>query len=101
MIPPMRSLEDIQTILRKQLPELRERYGVKSLRIFGSYARGEQTPESDVDILVEFDRKPGLLKFVNLEAYLSELLGVEVQLTTMEALREEFRDTVVREAVEV
>jgi predicted nucleotidyltransferase len=52
-----------------------------------------------VDLLVEFETKPDLLKFVNMEAYLEELLGVEVQLTTIEALRPEFRERVMREAI--
>ena len=82
----MRSLEDIQTILRKQLPELRERYGVKSLRIFGSYARGEQTPESDVDILVELEKPIGL-RFFELWDYLESILGARVDLLTPGALR--------------
>lgn len=101
MILLMRPLDDIQTVLRQHMNELRERYGVKSLRIFGSYARGEQTPKSDVDILVEFETKPGLLKFVNLEAYLAELLGMEVQLTTLDALRQEFHEQVLQEAVRI
>jgi predicted nucleotidyltransferase len=72
---------------------------VRTIALFGSYARGEQTPQSDVDLLVEFETKPDLLKFVNMEAYLEELLGVEVQLTTIEALRPEFRERVMREAI--
>lgn len=47
-------------ILRRHLPELREQYHVKSLGIFGSYARGEQRRRSDLDVLVEFDRPPSL-----------------------------------------
>ncbi|MCS7301721.1 MAG: nucleotidyltransferase family protein [Fimbriimonadales bacterium] len=86
MIVPMRSLQDIQAILRQHMDELRERYGVKSLRIFGSYARGEQTPESDVDILVELEKPIGL-RYFELWDYLEALLGVRVDLLTPNALR--------------
>ena len=48
-------------ILRRHLPELREKYSVSYLGIFGSYIRGEQTKDSDLDVLVQFDKKPGLL----------------------------------------
>ncbi|MFN4032332.1 MAG: nucleotidyltransferase family protein [Fimbriimonadales bacterium] len=101
IIHGVRPFHEIQAILRQQMNELRERYAVKSLHIFGSYARADQTPTSDVDILVEFETKPGLLKFLNLESYLSDLLGVEVQLTTIEALRPEIREQALREAVSI
>ena len=52
------SLEEIRRILKERLPGLQKRYGVKSLGIFGSYIRGEQTSQSDPDILVEFDDCP-------------------------------------------
>jgi predicted nucleotidyltransferase len=95
----MRTVEEIRNILKAHWAELTERYRVRAIALFGSYARGEQTSRSDVDLLVEFETKPDLLKFVNLEAYLEELLGVEVQLTTIEALRPEFRERVMQEAI--
>jgi len=58
-------------ILRQHLPEIREKYSVSYLGVFGSYVRGEQTSESDLDVLVEFDETPGLLKYIELEYYLS------------------------------
>jgi hypothetical protein len=69
-------------ILRQHLPEIREKYSVSYLGVFGSYVRGEQTNESDLDVLVEFDETPGLLKYIELEYYLSDLLGVKVDLVT-------------------
>jgi predicted nucleotidyltransferase len=95
----MRTVEEIKDILQAHWGELAERYRVRTIALFGSYARGEQTLQSDVDLLVEFETKPDLLKFVNMEAYLEELLGVEVQLTTIEALRPKFRERVMREAI--
>ena len=74
-------------ILRQHLPELREKYSVNYLGIFGSYIRGEQTKDSDLDVLIQFDKKPGLLKYIELENYLSDLLGVKVDLVMKSALK--------------
>jgi predicted nucleotidyltransferase len=74
-------------ILRQHLPELREKYSVSYLGIFGSYIRGEQTKDSDLDVLIQFDKKPGLLKYIELENYLSDLLGVKVDLVMKSALK--------------
>ena len=76
-----RSLDDIKNILQQHKPELSENWKVKSLGIFGSYVRGEAKKSSDLDLLVEIDDpKMGLLKFIALENYLSDLLGVKVDL---------------------
>lgn len=82
------SLEEILTTLRAHLPELRARYGVRSLGVFGSYVRGDERPESDLDVLVEFDERGlTLLQFVELENYLSDLLGLKVDLVEKRALK--------------
>lgn len=97
----MKSLSELKDILVQHKPELAERYGVKEISIFGSYARGEQTEESDLDVLVEFYNVPGLLRFIELEDYLSNLLGVRVELVRKRAIREELREQILQEAVEV
>ncbi len=79
-----KKLEEIEAILRKHKEELRERFGVRSIAIFGSYARGEETDLSDVDILVEFERPIGW-EIVDLRDYLEELLGVPVDVITKNA----------------
>ena len=85
---PHPTLAEIQRTLRTQLPELRERYGVTSLGVFGSYVRGEQRTRSDLDILVEFDERPlTLLQFIALENELSDQLGVKVDLVEKCALK--------------
>jgi predicted nucleotidyltransferase len=81
------SLEEIRQVLRAHLPELRERYGVRSLGIFGSYVRGEQRRRSDLDVLVEFDRAPTFFEFIDLEDRLSDLLGITVDLVMKSALK--------------
>ncbi|WP_297487770.1 nucleotidyltransferase family protein [Thermococcus sp.] len=79
-----KKLEEIEAILRKHKEELRERFGVSSIAIFGSYARGEETELSDVDILVEFERPIGW-EIVDLRDYLEELLGLPVDVITKNA----------------
>jgi hypothetical protein len=72
---------------------------VQSLSIFGSVARDEAGPDSDIDLLVEFDGPVGLFVFVRTKQYLEQILGSRVDLVTPDALRREFRETVLREAV--
>jgi uncharacterized protein len=87
---PAQELKDADyfiKILRQHLPELREKYSVNYLGIFGSYIRGKQTKDSDLDILVQFDKKPGLLKYIELENYLSDILGGKVDLVMKSALK--------------
>ncbi|MFB0516607.1 MAG: nucleotidyltransferase family protein [Candidatus Neomarinimicrobiota bacterium] len=81
-------MSEIIDKLRRHLPELEKHYQVKSLGVFGSWTRGEQGKSSDLDLLVEFDENgPGLLGFVHLENYLSDLLDVRVDLVEKETLK--------------
>lgn len=86
-MPEPRDIDELRHILQQQLPLLRERFGVESLGLFGSYVRGEAGPDSDLDVLVRFQRTPGLIRFVELENYLSDLLGLRVDLVMAEALK--------------
>jgi len=93
----VRTLEDVQKILRAHRKELSEKYGVKCIGIFGSYSRNEQRMDSDVDILVEFERPVGLITFVRLQEYLERLLGVKVDLVTRNALKKRLKERILRE----
>ena len=95
--------DEILKILRAHRDELRQRFGVKSLAIFGSMARGEAGPESDVDIVVEFDPQAhvGLFKMVELKEFLERILGCPVDVVTLDGLRPWMRNRVRREAVHV
>jgi uncharacterized protein len=88
-------------ILRKHLPELRERYSVRSLGVFGSYVRGEQRKRSDLDVLVEFDQAPTLLEFVHLKRHLSELVGIPVDLVLKKTLKPNIGRYILAEVVPV
>ena len=97
----MKTKEEILKILRDELPYLREKFNVKSIGLFGSYARGEQKDKSDVDILVEFSKPIGFFKFMELEEYLSKRLGVKVDLVTPDALKPMIKPQIMREVVYV
>src|SRR6266571_5151951 len=90
--------EDIFTVLRHSRPLL-EAFGVARLSLFGSFARDEGRQDSDVDLLVEFTRPIGLFEFVRLQRQLGDLVGHRVDLVTPAALKPEFRDRILSEAV--
>ncbi len=73
----MKRKDKILSLLQQQLPYLRQNFKVKSIAIFGSYAREEQIEKSDIDLLVEFEAPVGFFKFIELEEHLSEKLGVK------------------------
>ena len=80
-------INSIKQRLREQLPSLSSRYHVKSLGVFGSYVRGEQRADSDLDLLVEFIEPPSLFQFIELEHALSDAVGVKVDLVMKDALK--------------
>jgi len=96
-----RSAEEFRRDLRAHLPELRERFGITYLGLFGSYVRGEQKKTSDVDILVEFDRPGTLLDFIHLQNDLEDLLGVRVDLVEKSGLKPAIKPFVLKEVVPV
>lgn len=94
-------LSHLTDVLRRQLPFLAERYHVESLGVFGSHVRHEQRPDSDLDLLVTFSEPPSLLKFIELENYLTDLLGVKVDLVMKEALKPRIGKHILDEVVRV
>ena len=96
-----KSLNEIKKILKEHKEELKEKYGINEIGIFGSYLRGEAKEESDLDILVEFkpDAKISLLEFVELENYLSDLLEVKVDLVERSALKPRIGKRILAEVI--
>jgi uncharacterized protein len=94
-------LTQILATLHRLLPTLAHRYRVQSLGVFGSYVRHTQRPGSDLDVLVTFEEPPGLLTFLVLENYLSDMLGVKVDLVMREVLKPAIGGHVLRELVPV
>lgn len=95
----MKNLQEIRDILSEHGKELKRKYRIKEIGIFGSFVRDEQKKTSDVDILVEFEEVPDLLKFVNLERYLEELLQIKVDLVRKQAIRKELKERILEEVV--
>ena len=93
--------DDTTQILRSAMPELKQRFSVVSVRLFGSVARDEAGPDSDVDILVEFAGPVSLFVLADLREYLMEVLGRPVDVGTEASLRPRIREAVVAEAVRV
>ena len=95
------TLDAMKEHLREKLPELRQRYGVVSMEVFGSWVRGEQTGKSDLDILVEFDpsRKLSLFDVVSLEQELSDCLGIRIDLVEKSTIKPALRKRILHEAV--
>jgi len=94
-------LSHILSRLRQLLPVLSDRYKVQELGVFGSYVRQEQRVESDLDILVTFSETPGLLKFIELENYLSDVFGVKVDLVMKDALKPTIGKQILKEVMRV
>jgi predicted nucleotidyltransferase len=85
----MRNLPEIKEILSKHKSMLTERYPIKSIAIFGSYARNEQLPESDIDILVEFSGKIGIA-FIDLAEELESLTGTKIDLVSKHGIQDKY-----------
>jgi predicted nucleotidyltransferase len=88
-------------ILKERNAELEKQYGVKSLSLFGSVARGEATSTSDVDLIVEFNRPVGYFGLFSLQDHLEKLLGCRVDLGTPDSLKARIRERVMGELIHV
>lgn len=86
---------------RRDMTKIAAARGAHNLRVFGSVARGEDTDESDVDLLVDLDNDVSLVQLVGLRRELAELLGVDVDVVPSQALKPSIRDKVLAEAVAV
>jgi predicted nucleotidyltransferase len=97
----MKTVEQIRMAIRQHQEVLVERYGIKVVGLFGSYARREYRKRSDLDLLADIVRPISLLELIGAELYLSEVLGVKVDLIPKRDVREELRETIFREAVSI
>ena len=94
--------DEVLRILREHRDELREKFGVKSLALFGSVAREEATITSDVDILVDFDRHVSLFDVIGLQLHLQGLLALpKVDVVMRDAIYPAIKDDILSEAIDV
>jgi predicted nucleotidyltransferase len=96
-----KKIDQIIMKLQENKPVLEEKYGVKNLEVFGSYVLGEQKKGSDLDVLVDFYKTIDLFKYIELENYLGETLGVKVDLVMRDALKPRIKDRILNEAIPV
>jgi predicted nucleotidyltransferase len=97
----MKKFEEIKRTIDEHKSFLKERFKLKSIGVFGSYLRGEQSEESDIDILVEFHSAIDLFEFIKLENFLSEILGSKVDLVMKDTLKPRIKDRILKEAVDI
>ncbi|MGH7193160.1 MAG: nucleotidyltransferase domain-containing protein [Candidatus Saccharimonadales bacterium] len=98
---PVRNARSALELLSDHLPELRSKFSVRSLRLFGSIARNEANHDSDIDVLVEFFEKPTFDHYLGLKLYLEELFGKAVDLVIASDLRPGLRSRIEQEALHV
>ena len=97
----MTRLEGFKKVLLASKEELNRKYGVTEISIFGSYVRNEQSDNSDIDILVDFNKPIDLLTFVNLQNYLSDLLKIKVDLVMKKALKPKIGQRILQEVIDI
>jgi uncharacterized protein len=93
--------QDIINKLVELKPTLIERYHVKEISLFGSFVRKEQSEDSDIDILAEFDNNADLFDLIGLELYLEDIFEREVDVVPKQALRPELRESILQQIVTV
>jgi hypothetical protein len=96
-----RDLGQVIALLSRKKEYLRRKYSIREIGVFGPYVRQEHGKVSDLDVLVDFEKPISLLRFVELEAELSEMTGLEVDLVSREALKPHIGESVRREVVYV
>ncbi len=97
----MKKLKELKAELEALKPLIVERYKVETIAIFGSYSRGEQTPKSDLDIVVTFSEPIGVYRFIEVEEFLEEKLGVKVDLVQKGALLPMIKDQILSETINI
>lgn len=94
-----KTLDEIKNILDEHREELKGKYKITEIGVFGSYVRGEQKNRSDVDLLAQFGEPISLLGLVAAENYISDLLRMKVDLVPKEDVRPELKDRILKEVV--
>ncbi len=93
----MKTKAEVLEILEKDLPYLKKVFHVEKVGLFGSYARQEQTEESDLDLMVEFEKIPDFLELFDLEEHLSDLVGFKVEIVTPAGLKNRVKQNIMED----
>lgn len=94
-------LDQVKTTIHKHSSFLKDSYNVEKIGIFGSVAMGQNTEASDIDVLVDLSKPIGFFKFIELEEFLSKVLGKNVDLVTQKALKPTIKEDILRELIYV
>ena len=97
----MKNFFEIKVLLNNHKKEFEGKYQIKDIGIFGSYAKGFQNKTSDIDILVTFEKPVSLLHIISFENYLSDMLGIKVDVVPKNNIRKELKDSILKETVSV
>ncbi len=92
-------LKEIKKKLKNIQPDLQKKYGVSRIGVFGSFSRGDEIRNSDIDILVEFDKDIDIFEFISLKDFLSEILSRKIDLVTEDAIKPLMREDIMKEVV--
>lgn len=92
-------IDEIRKKLKNIQSELHEKFGVSRIGVFGSYSRGDEKSESDIDILVKFDRDIDIFEFIRLNDFLADYLSKKVDLVTEDAIKPIMKDEIMNEVV--
>ena len=93
------TIDEIKKILQKNRNYIQEKYYADRFLLFGSYAKNLQTSESDIDLLVSFNRPVDMFEFIDLQDYLSNLFGKKIDLGTLKSLKTFIKDKILKEAI--
>ncbi len=97
----MKTLEEIKQLLIQNKQSVQEKYKISELGIFGSYVRGEQRQDSDLDVLIDYTEAPSLFQLIDLEFYLSDRLQMKVDLVTKNGLKPRIKERILSEVIYV
>lgn len=96
-----KKLENIIDILRELNPTLQKHFAVETIELFGSYGRMENNSKSDLDLLVTFSKTPGLLKFIALENFLTDEIGIKVDLVMKNSIKPRLRNSILNSSLPI
>ncbi|MCA0389515.1 MAG: nucleotidyltransferase family protein [Bacteroidetes bacterium] len=96
-----KDIKQLLQTLQELKPVLTSRFAVKSIEVFGSYAKGEENRQSDLDLLVSFENTPGLFKYMELENFLSDSLGIKVDLVMRDSIKPQLASSIFQTIITV
>lgn len=95
----MKNLNLIKESINRHKPFLHRKYKVGRVGIFGSYVRGTQKQNSDLDILIDYEETPDLISLIELEFYLEEVLDLKIDLVTIKGLKPRLKENILNEVI--